>query len=417
MNEILPETVQALDDGPGFAPLACKHDLDAFRAELRRWLAAKVPSDWRERAATHDPAEQLAFHRWWFEELRAVGLTNPHWPTAWGGADISIAHRAVIFEEMAKADAPGPDLYVISLYHLPATLFAHGTPEQRDRFLSGVVERGAIWAQGFSEPGAGSDLAALRTRAERQTIDGKDVFVVNGQKIWSSFGMHADWYLLLARTDPDAPKKQQGISYFIMDLKSPGVTVRPIRQLTGAAEFAEVFLDNVVIPAENLIGEENQGWAIAQSTLAAERGLIIFEAAERMAAAFDRELEKGRETWLTDVGLRREYALLYARIRAARVLTGRMLEEIAADPQHGGGETATYIKLHYAVLLQDYSAFLARAEGLSGQVLEVPVQGAGHFSGRRMIDYLHSFSWTISGGSNEIMRNVVSERLLGLPRG
>src|SRR5262249_47267524 len=156
----------------------------------------------------------------------------------------------VIFEEIARIDAPNPDLFVISLYHLPATLFAHGTQAQRDRYLAGVTERSEIWCQGFSEPNAGSDLASLRTRAERRG----DVYVVNGQKVWSSNGMFADYCLLLARTDPNAPKKHAGISYFILDMRSAGVTVRPIRQATGQSEFCEIFLDDVQIPAANLIG-------------------------------------------------------------------------------------------------------------------------------------------------------------------
>ena len=154
--------------------------------------------------------------------MRKVGLATPHWPREWGGAELSLRHQVLIFEEIARINAPNPDLFVISLYHLPATLFGHGSQAQRDRYLTGVKERGEIWCQGFSEPNAGSDLASLRTRAERKG----DVYVVNGQKVWSSYGLFADYCLLLARTNPDAPKKQAGISYFILDMKAPGVTVR-----------------------------------------------------------------------------------------------------------------------------------------------------------------------------------------------
>lgn len=396
---------------------AFKDDLDRFRLELRRWLSETVPADWQAHHSEDSPAEFEAFQRWWFDQLRAAGLANAHWPVEWGGKGLSLAHRVIIFEEMARAQAPSPEMFVISLYHLPATLFAHGTAEQRDRFLKGVVERGEVWAQGFSEPNAGSDLAALRTRAERRNVDGREVYIVNGQKTWSSFGMFADWYLLLARTDATATKKQAGISYFIMNMRSPGVTVRPIRQITGEAEFAEVFLDNVEIPAENLIGGENQGWMIAQSTLAAERGLIIFEAVERMAMAFERDAERGRSTFMQDAGHRRKFAALHVRMRAIRKLVRRMLSEIEQDPHMGGVETATFIKLGFAVLLQDYNAFLLDVGGLAAQLARPAARSAGHHTGNRMIDFLGSYSWTISGGSNEIMRNVVAERILGLPRG
>jgi alkylation response protein AidB-like acyl-CoA dehydrogenase len=282
-----------------FDPLARKDDLDAFRAEVRAWLEAVVPADWHARMTGASEADYVAFQRWWFAEMGKVGLATPHWPRDWGGADIGIRHQVIIFEEIARAQAPNPDMFVISLYHLPATLFGNGSKAQRDRYLTGVQERGEVWCQGFSEPGSGSDLASLRTRAERKG----DVYVINGQKVWSSYGAFADYCLLLARTDPTAPKKQAGISYFILNMKAPGVTVRPIRQATGQAEFCEIFLDNVEIPVADLIGEENAGWAIAQSTLSAERGLIIFELSERMARTLDADLAEAKRTdaaWLKD---------------------------------------------------------------------------------------------------------------------
>ncbi|GGZ11179.1 acyl-CoA dehydrogenase [Novosphingobium colocasiae] len=406
-----PSTIEQTE-----SPLAFKEDLGAFRLALRSWIERTVPKDWRERHCGGTAEEFARFQRWWFDQLRAARLANSHWPVEWGGEGLSLAHRIVIFEEMARAQAPSAEMFVISLYHLPATLFAHGTAAQRERFLNGVVEQGEVWAQGFSEPNAGSDLASLRTRAERKTIDGRDVYVVNGQKTWSSFGMFADWYLLLARTDLTA-RKQAGISYFIMDMRAPGVTVRPIRQITGESEFAEVFLDNVEIPAENLIGKENEGWSIAQSTLAAERGLIIFEAVERMAIAFEREVEMGRGTWMKDTAYLREFSALYVKMKSIRLLVRRMLKEVERDPHMGGSETATYIKLGFAVLLQAYNEFMLRVSGFDAQFEKPAIRSAGHHTANRFVDYLSSYSWTISGGSNEIMRNVVAERILGLPRG
>ncbi len=401
-------------DGP-FDPLAHKNDLVAFRAEVRAWLEAVVPADWHERMRGASEADYVAFQRWWFAEMGKVGLATPHWPRDWGGADIGIRHQIIIFEEIARAQAPNPDLFVISLYHLPATLFGHGSQAQRDRYLTGVKERGEVWCQGFSEPGAGSDLASLRTRAERKG----DVYVINGQKVWSSYGAFADYCLLLARTNPDAPKKQQGISYFILDMKAPGVTVRPIRQATGQAEFCEVFLDNVEIPVADLIGEENAGWTIAQSTLSAERGLIIFELSERMARTMDADLAEAKRTsaaWLKDDQLRREFTKAYSDMIALRLMIRAMMEEVEADPHTVSPTMPTYIKIHFSELLRRYTDFRVKLEGLAGQIKVPIVFGGGHQTGNVMHDFVLSYAWTISGGANEILKTVIAERALGLPR-
>jgi alkylation response protein AidB-like acyl-CoA dehydrogenase len=399
-----------------FDPLAKAADLDSFRAELRAWLADTLPSDWRTMMAGASEEAYVTFQHWWFSEMQAVGLATPHWPREWGGADLSLRHQRVIYEEIARADGPNPDLFVISLYHLPATLFSHGSASQRDRYLTGVKERGEVWCQGFSEPNAGSDLASLRTRAERRG----DAYVVNGQKVWSSNGMFADYCLLLARTDPNAPKKHAGISYFILDMKSPGVMVRPIRQATGQAEFCEIFLDDVVIPAENLIGAENQGWLIAQSTLSAERGLIVFELSERMARAFENDLKaarEGRESWWQDDQFRREFMRAYAEMNGLRLMIRNMLEEIEANPEMGAATTPPLVKIQFSELLRRYTDLRLRIEGLKAQRLEPVLKGGGQQTGNRMFDFLWSYAWTIAGGANEIIKTVIAERGLGLPRG
>lgn len=409
------EFVGALDAKRDFDPLKFCNDLDAFRAEIRAWLNAVTPPDWRARMSDVTDDAYVDFQRQWFNEMRKVGLATPHWPREWGGVDISLRHQIVIFEEIARINAPNPDLFVISLYHLPATLFGHGTQAQRDRYLSGVKERGEVWCQGFSEPNAGSDLASLRTRAERRG----DVYVVNGQKTWSSYGKFADYCLLLARTDPNAPKKHAGISYFILDMKSKGVTVRPIRQATGQAEFCEIFLDNVEIPVENLIGAENKGWLIAQSTLSAERGLIIFEHSERMAHAFARDLaeaREGRADWFKDDQFRREYMRAYGEMIGLRLLIRQMLRDIEANPEIGASSVPSFIKIHYSELLRRYTNFRLRVEGLDAQGAAPMISGGGHQTGNRMYDFLWSYAWTIAGGANEIIKNVIAERGLGLPR-
>jgi alkylation response protein AidB-like acyl-CoA dehydrogenase len=398
-----------------FDPLAKRDDLDAFRAEVRAWLEAVVPADWQDRMRGASEADYVAFQHWWFAEMAKVGLATPHWPRDWGGADIGIRHQIIIFEEIARAGAPNPDLFVISLYHLPATLFGHGSAEQRDRYLTGVKERGEIWCQGFSEPNAGSDLASLRTRAVR---DG-DHYVVNGQKVWSSYGAFADYCLLLARTDPNAPKKHAGISYFILDMKAPGVTVRPIRQATGQAEFCEIFLDDVRIPACDLIGAENEGWKIAQSTLSAERGLIIFELSERMARALDADLTEAKASdaaWLRDDQFRREYMRHHADMTALRLMIRSMMEEIEANPEIASATMPTYIKVHFSQLLRRYTDFRVKIAGPDGQLTQPIVLGGGHQTGNVMHDFLMSYAWTIAGGANEILKTMIAERALGLPR-
>jgi alkylation response protein AidB-like acyl-CoA dehydrogenase len=375
-----------------------------------------VPLNWMDRVRAGSETAYLDFQRQWFDSLRAVGLHAAHWPREWGGNELSLGAQVVLYEEFARANAPFTDMFTISLYHLPATLFAHGTAAQRERYLAGVRDRAEVWCQGFSEPGAGSDLASLRTRAERQTRAGREVYVVDGQKIWSSYGMGADYCLLLARTDANTAKKQAGISYFILDMKTRGVSVRPIRQITGESEFAEIFLEGVEIPAENLIGAVNDGWRIAQSTLTAERGILTFEYGLRLLHAIARDAMRGRDTWLRDPALAREFSTFYPRARALNLLIRRMLGEIEANPHAGGGELATYIKLYWGTLLQDYNGFLVRTGGLEAQFLTRPVRCGGLTTGDYMYDFLKSYSWTIAGGSSEVMRNVIAERFLGLPR-
>jgi len=412
--------MNAVAPSRSFAPLAHLDDSQAFRAEMRAWLKATLPADWLQRVTGTGEQGYVEFQRWWFRELMRVGLATAHWPKAWGGEELPLEFQVIMNEEFAATKAPRALLYTISLYHLPATLFAHGTPEQRDRYLTGVRERGEVWCQGFSEPGAGSDLAALRTRAEKKVKpDGSVVYVVNGQKVWSSFGMHADYYMLLARTDPNSPKKQGGISFFLLPMDTPGLVRRPIKQINGDSEFCEVFLDDVEIPAENLIGGENNGWAIAQSTLSAERGLIIVDQAQRMQFVMEAELDAAQEghlTWWRDSELRRRFLRLYARAIGVRGLVDRMIDEIINDPHMGGSSTPTLVKLTYSELLRDYTTFVMQRDGLAVQVERPKAMGAGKLTYNHMDDYISAYSWTISGGANEVLKNILAERVLGLPR-
>ena len=202
------------------------NDLEEFRASVSDWCRQHVPADWRTAQTAVSDEQFVSFQKWWFGELRAAGFAVPHWPAEWGGG-MSVAEQVVLYQELAAHDAPRLVLAFVAIHHAASTLLAAGTDEQRRRHLPAILD-GEIWAQGFSEPDAGSDLAALRTTARREG----DGYVVNGQKLWASGALHADWCLLLARTDVDAPKRR-GISYFLMDMRSPGIDVRPIRQATG----------------------------------------------------------------------------------------------------------------------------------------------------------------------------------------
>src|SRR5262250_2135920 len=243
-----------------------------FRAEARAWLAENVPADLRGRAfaasrADRDEVDRL---REWQRTLHKAGYVGLDWPAEYGGRGVSIMEQIILYEEMSRAEAPQPvNRGGISM--LGPTLMKHGTPAQRARHLAKILTAEELWCQGFSEPNAGSDLANLQTRGVR---DGNH-FVVNGQKVWTSMAHVADWCFLLVRTDPDAPK-HKGISFLLVDMKTPGITVRPLRQMTGEAEFNEVFWDNVHVPVENLVAKENEGWSVAITTLAYERDLLTF---------------------------------------------------------------------------------------------------------------------------------------------
>ena len=302
----------------------------------------------------------------------------------------------------------------VSIHHAASTLLAAGTDEQRQRHLPAILD-GEIWAQGFSEPEAGSDLASLRTTARREG----DGYVVNGQKLWASGALHADWCLLLARTDVDAPKRR-GISYFLMDMRSPGIDVRPIRQATGEEHFCEIFLDDVVIPASQLVGPENEGWQVAQATLSAERGMTMLELAERLGNAGFR--------WLVDVcrrpgpaGRPIDDAVVQDRLATLETeVTGlrRLCRGVVERHETGtvGPADASIVKLYYSELLQRMMDFGTEVAGLAAHTdLRKPIS-SGWESGAWVLDFISSWEWTIPGGSSEIQRSIIGERGLGLPR-
>ncbi|MEU4413086.1 acyl-CoA dehydrogenase family protein [Nocardia salmonicida] len=376
--------------------------LDEFRTEVRQWCRTNIPVDWRREQTGVSDREFAEFQQSWFQRLRADGFAVPHWPKEYGGG-MSSAEQVVLYQELAAHDAPRLVLAFVSIHHAAATLLAAGTDEQRRRHLPAILD-GEIWCQGFSEPGAGSDLAALATTARR----GPDGYVVNGQKLWASGAQYADWCLLLARTDPDAPARQ-GISYFLLDMRSPGVEVRPIRQATGESHFCEIFLDDVVIAADCLVGRENTGWQVAQRTLGAERGMTMLELAERLGnGGFGRLVESCP---LDDPVVLDRLATLEIELTGLRALCADFVAEAASGPAD-----ASIVKLYYSELLQRMTDFGTEVAGLAAHTeLRKPLS-SGWESGAWMLDFLGSWEWTIPGGTSEIQRTIIGERGLGLPR-
>jgi alkylation response protein AidB-like acyl-CoA dehydrogenase len=380
-------------------------DLDEFRATVRAWCDDHIPPDWRQAQTGASEAKFVDFQKAWFAELHSAGYAVPHWPREWGGG-MSVAEQIVLYQELAAHDAPRLVLAFVGIHHAASTLLAAGTDEQRRRHLPAILD-GEIWVQGFSEPDAGSDLASLRTSARRVG----DSYVVNGQKLWASGGMHADWCLLLARTDPDAPKRK-GISYFLLDMTTPGVEVRPIRNAIGDSHFCEIFLKDVAIPAANLVGPENGGWQVAQATLGAERGMTMLELAERLGHAGFRWLVQACP--VGDPVVADRLAQFEIEITGLRGLARDVVERTEAGT--AGPADASIVKLYYSELLQRMTDFGAEIGGLAAHTqLEKPMS-SGWESGAWLLDFIGSWEWTIPGGSSEIQRTIIAERGLGLPR-
>lgn len=380
-------------------------DIDDFRASVRDWCTAHIPKDWRANQTGVGDDEFVSFQKSWFAELHTAGYAVPHWPAEWGGG-MGVAEQIVLYQELAAHDAPRLVLAFVGIHHAASTLLAAGTEEQRRRHLPAILD-GEIWVQGFSEPEAGSDLAALRTTAR---ADG-DTFIVNGQKLWASGALHADWCLLLARTDPEAPKRR-GISYFLMDMATPGIDVRPIRNAVGDSHFCEIFLNDVAVPAANLIGPLNKGWQVAQATLGAERGMTMLELSERLGnAGF---------TWLLDAAPLDDPVVADRLAQFETELTGlrglcRDLVERSEAGQAGPAD-ASIVKLYYSELLQRMTGFGAEIGGLAAHTVLAKPASSGWESGAWMLDFIGSWEWTIPGGASEIQRTIIGERGLGLPR-
>jgi len=384
-------------------------DTATLRAEVRDWLAHHVPRGWREAMTNTGQDAFVELQKNWFTALSAAGYATPHWPEGWPGGGRSLTEQKIIYEEVARADAPRLILYFVALYHAACTLQECGSPEQQARFLPAILD-GQIWCQGFSEPNAGSDLASLRTSAKRRG----DVYVINGQKTWSTMAQYADRCLLLARSD-NSGVPQAGLTYLLLDMRAQGVTVRPIHQITGDDEFAEIFFDDVEVPVTDRVGEEGAGWAVAQATLASERGLTLVELCQRMRRGLPLLAAQMHASGCAhDSGLRRRLGALSAQVDAACALADRYLLKRISHTEAPGD--ASVVKLYYARTLREFTRLGRDVAGLGGQYHGGFMRGAPQETGNWPLDFMNSYNWSIAGGSNEIQRNILAERMLGMPR-
>src|SRR5690242_2373280 len=300
---------------------------ESFRAELRAWLAANITDEFRETRTMTFP-EKVAVRRAWQKKLFEAGWIGIGWPKTYGGRGANMMQEAIYNEEMARARAPVA-ANVIGLNMAGPTILAVGTAEQKARYLSKILSAEEIWCQGFSEPNAGSDVASLQTRAVREG----EHFVVNGQKVWTSYGYVADLCILLARTDVDAPK-HKGLSYLIVDMHSPGVSAKPLVQMTGEAEFAELFFDDVRVPVENLVGSLNQGWMVALTTLMHERATLSFSIIVTFEQRLQALIELSHHSALhgapalSDAQVRQRLARLYTDVKTFKLNTMRQMANL-----------------------------------------------------------------------------------------
>jgi alkylation response protein AidB-like acyl-CoA dehydrogenase len=390
MTDLAPEPALRPAGAPDPGPAA------EFRASLRSWLEAEVTDEIVRLGQAMPTGEDLEQYRKWNNRLADAGWAAPAWPAEYGGRDAGIDEQLAYLEEMSAVAAPGP-INTIGVSNIAPAIMAYGTPDQQRRFLRPMLRGDEIWSQGMSEPDAGSDLASLRTRAEP---DG-DEFVVNGQKTWNSLAPIADWCQLYVRTDPEVPK-HKGISCFLVDLRTPGIEVRPIRTMTGDQTFGELYFTEARIPASALLGPLDGGWTVAMTTLSFERAGVA-----RLHLGLSRKLDRllsdpGATDALRDPKIRVRVAAIYADIACMRWMTNRSLARMRSGQPTGADGSMT--KLAWGRAEQKLSA------------LALDVLGLGAASGEWAFNLTASPQSTIAGGTSEINLNIVAEMGLGLPR-
>lgn len=384
---------------------------EEFRAELRAWLEIEVPKhgtppdqdDWEGR---------VAYDTGWQRKLYEAGFAGINWPKEFGGRDASASEQLVYYEEYSRANAPYVGVNFVGLLHGGPTLMVEGSDEQRAAHIPKIIRGEEVWCQGFSEPTAGSDLAALKTRADK---DGDD-YVLNGHKIWTSFAQVADYCEMLVRTDPEA-KKHGGISWVIVPMDLPGIEIRPLPTLQGESDFSEVFLENVRVPIKNRVGKENDGWRVTNVTLRFERGTAFVSEMYRMQEELAqlKEAAKTITRWDTnaweDRALRREIGHYQAELDSLWAMVKLSVAQSSDTGVPGIGASA--VKLYYTELGQHVAELAMRVIGRAALTWSPIDDGTNEeFLGGA----LSSLSLTIAAGSSQIQRNIISERILGLPK-
>ena len=367
----------------------------AFRGSLRAWIVASLPPELTGLGTRHESLELL---REWSRALAAAGYAGLTWPKEYGGGGGKHSEEAIVLEELARSDAP-QHVGAIGLGMAGPTIMVHGTDEQKSQHLPRILDAREIWCQGFSEPGAGSDLASLRTRSELRG----DTFLVNGQKVWSSYAHIADWCILVTLSDPDAPR-YQGLTYLLVDMHSKGVEVRPLRQITGDADFNEIFFTDVEVPVSNVLGAVGNGWQVAMTTLLHERATLGFaltgfldghvQRLLRLAAAEPQQ----SESWLEEI------ATEWAQLQALKLTAYRSLGQL--DLTGMPGPEGSVIKLAWSESNQRVTKLARQLLGPEA-VLD---------DGFWQYQQLRSRANTIEAGTSEILRNIIAERVLNLPR-
>ncbi len=386
---------------------------EALRHAVRRWLEENLPPGWGkpEYRAPESGEAQIAFVKQWQRKLYDAGWAGLSWPVEYGGRGASVMEQLVFGEEYARALAPSMITLGVGLDLVGPTLIGHGQAWQRERFLHTVLTGEEIWCQGFSEPNAGSDLAAIRTRGEVRS----DEIVVTGQKIWTSFASEADWCILIVRTDPDS-ERHKGLTFLLVDMQTPGITVRPLREITSEAWFNEVFFDQVRVPRKNVVGELDQGWNVIITTLMHERSATAGHV--RMASQRDKIANLARNTLHNgrpaskDPLVRQQLARLAIDAAILRYTVYRNVTRV----QRGGtpGPEGSITKLFGSTLEQRMATAASEILGPFGLLTEGDARAVE--DGLWTYELLWSRAATIYAGTSEIQRNIISERVLGLPR-
>ncbi len=392
----------------------------AFRDEVRQFIHDHLPSDVQKNMIEGREIGKQAIVDWQ-QKLNAKGWAVPHWPRAWGGQDWSPVMEYILLEELQSAPAPQPLPFNVSM--VGPVIATFGSDEQKKKFLPATANIDIWWCQGFSEPGAGSDLAGLKTTARREG----DFYIINGQKTWTTLAQFADWIFVLARTNPQAAKKQEGISFILVDMKTPGITVRPIQLIDGGHEVNEVWFDEVKVPAENLVGEENKGWDYAKFLLGNERTGIARVGASKQRLRRVRELaglERAGDGKLIDAPwFRQKLAEVDVDLKALEITQLRILSDARKSGKHGVPDPrSSILKIKGSEIQQTTTELLMEVVG----PLAMPFQGSGepedasNEMGIGPDDAAFAaptyFNWrkiSIYGGSNEIQRNIIAKAILG----